>query len=102
MLLALAKPRFSEFRMSLNSGKSSATSSGVPSVEALSTTITSEHARAQCRRRVSRHSITYFFAFHTTMTTDTRGAAIVLRGELSESKLERQLMVVQMYSEDFR
>src|SRR5579863_1313672 len=72
MLLALAKPKLPELRISLNSGKSSATTSGVPSVEALSTTITSEQTWEQCSRRVSRHSMTYFFAFQTTITTETR------------------------------
>src|SRR5580698_11602923 len=72
MLLALANPRLSAFRISLNSGNISSTSSAVPSLEALSTTITSEQARAQCSRSDSRHSCTYFFAFHTTITTETR------------------------------
>src|SRR5689334_12098882 len=40
MLLALANPRFSELRTRVNSGNMVAISSGVPSVDALSTTIT--------------------------------------------------------------
>src|SRR5580658_1676736 len=75
ILLALANPRFSRLRISLNSGNNSATSSGVPSVEALSTTITSQHTGAQCCRNDSRHSSTYFLAFHTTMTTEARAGA---------------------------
>src|SRR5580658_4622690 len=75
MLLALANPRFSELRMRTNSGNISATSSGVPSLDALSTTITSSQELRQCSRNDSRHSITYFLAFHTTITTETLGRA---------------------------
>src|SRR5580700_1249848 len=72
MLLALANPKLSGLRINLNSGNISAISSGVPSVEALSTTITSEHSFEHCSRNDPRHSITYFLAFQTTMTTETR------------------------------
>src|SRR5271156_6102012 len=72
ILLALAKPKFSPLRISLTSGKRSATSSGVPSLEALSTTTTSEYALPQHSRKDARQSITYCLAFHTTMTMETR------------------------------
>jgi len=81
MLFALANPRFSWLRISLNSGYSSSTSSGVPSVEALSTTMISEHDLAQCSLKEPRHSRTYFLAFHTTMTTET--PRLVCAGEES-------------------
>src|SRR5580700_3185777 len=86
MLLALAKPKFSALRINLNSGNIAATSSGVPSVDALSTTITSAPTFWQCSRNEPRHSSTYFWAFHTTMTTDTRvGSAFAGRGSVPDS-----------------
>src|SRR5580658_3760145 len=92
ILLALANPRFSRLRISLNSGNNSATSSGVPSVEALSTTITSQHTGAQCCRNDSRHSSTYFLAFHTTMTTEARAGAACGCGESWGAVWERQVI----------
>src|SRR5580704_9930003 len=88
MLFALAKPKFSGLRINLNSGYNSATSSGVPSVDALSTTITSEHTEAQCSRSDARHSRTYFLAFQTTITTDTRAVPAWVAGKDWGSVLE--------------
>lgn len=81
MLFAFANPRFSELRINVNCGNISETISGVPSEEALSTTITSWEKSWQCSRSELRHSKTYFLAFQVTMTIDTSGRSSEGAGE---------------------
>src|SRR5262249_16858823 len=77
-LLALEKPRLAELRMRRTSGNSAATISGAPSVEALSTTITSRETPCGWSWRDSRQSRNKSPQFQLAMQTETsmvRGSA---------------------------
>src|ERR1039457_778953 len=72
MLFPLAKPRFSRLRMSFTAGNSRSTTSGVPSEEALSPTMSSTSEQFEANWRLFRQSLMIPQLFQVTTTTDTR------------------------------
>src|SRR5919204_1478102 len=68
-----AKPRLSPLSMTVASGAAARTASGVPSVEALSTTTTSSPRPSCARSACSVRTTSAALSWHTT-TTATRGA----------------------------
>src|SRR3981189_1930259 len=103
-LFAAGRPRLVLFAITRTHGAAAATDSRVPSLDALSTTMTSHGTDGGFVTSASRQSSSASRAFHVTITTDThaRPSGFAVSGAITAGMLVTSALIVPLSSDNAR